>query len=613
MKMNIKSINSVILSVLIFTVILLISGCSGSSPEIDKENVPGLYMDSSLPVSERVESLLSLMTLEEKVGQMLQVDRFQISYIGEISENLVGSVLNGGNSNPVPNTPQGWLKMYNEVQEEAMKTRLAIPVLYGIDAVHGNGRTPGAVVFPHNIGLGAAGSEELAELAGRITAVETRATGVHWTFAPCIAVPQDIRWGRTYEGFSEDPETVSRLGQAMIRGMQMNGLSDFSSIAACAKHYAADGGTEGGTDQGNSVMNEQELRDIHLYPYKAAIEQGVATIMASYSSWNGQKLHGSEYLLKEVLRNELGFEGLLVSDWGAVRQLPGDLDDQLGKSINAGIDLLMLPSMPSYYLSTILDLVQEGRIEESRINEAVSRILKLKFELGLFENPFADPEMLSVIGSDEHREAARRAVRESLVVLKNFAGVLPLDNGDSVIALAGPKADNTGVQCGGWTLIWQGKSGDIKGGTSIFDAFRQRIKSDDRLIFSEDGKLTGKADVIVAVVGENPYAEGKGDSKNPGISEKEAEMLESLYKYDVPVIVIVLSGRPVLMTEQIEKADAVIAAWLPGTEAQGIADVIFGDYGPAGKLSYSWPKDESFFTEREDSNTLFPFGYGLTW
>lgn len=613
MEISSKNKIKIIPSAFICAVIIFISGCSGSSRGVDDSGIPKLYTDSSLPVNERVENLLSLMTIEEKVGQMLQVDRFQISRIGEISENLVGSVLNGGSSNPVPNTLRGWLDMYNEVQEEAMKTRLAIPVLYGIDAVHGNGRTPGAVVFPHNIGLGAAGSEELAELAGRITAAETRATGIHWTFAPCIAVPQDIRWGRTYEGFSEDPVTVSRLGQAMIRGLQMNGLSGSSSIAACAKHYVADGGTKGGQDQGNSVMNEQELRDVHLYPYKAAVEQGVAAIMASFSSWNGQKIHSSQYLLKEVLRDELGFEGLLVSDWGAVRQLPGELDDQLEKSINAGIDLLMLPDFPSNYLMAILGLVQEGRIEESRINEAVSRILKLKFELGLFENPFAGPEKLSVVGSDEHREAARRAVRESLVVLKNSDGVLPLDDRNTVIALAGPKADNTGVQCGGWTLIWQGTSGDIKGGTSIFDAFSQRVKSDDRLIFSEDGNLTGEADVIVAVVGENPYAEGKGDSKRPGISEKETEMLESLYRYDVPVIVIVLSGRPLLMTEQIEKADAAVAAWLPGTEARGIADIIFGDYSPTGKLSFAWPADESFFTERKDSNTLFPSGYGLTW
>ena len=603
----------VILSVYIISCILPAAGCGGYSPPAEKENIPVMYRDSSLPVNERVDNLLSLMTIEEKAGQMLQVDRFQIADIGEISQYMVGSVLNGGSSNPIPNTPEGWLNMYNKVQEEAMKTRLSIPVLYGIDAVHGNGRTPGAVVFPHNIGLGSAGSEELAELAGLITAEETRAVGVHWTFAPCIAVPQDIRWGRTYEGFSEDPETVSRLGAAVIRGMQMYGLSDLSSVAACAKHYVADGGTEGGKDQGNSVMDEQELRDIHLYPYKAAIEQGAATIMASFSSWNGEKVHGSGYLLTDVLRDELGFEGLIVSDWAAVKQLPGDLDDQLEKAINAGIDLLMLPNMPSYYFSTILDLVEEDRIDESRIDEAVSRILKLKFELGLFENPFADPGRLSVIGSDEHREAARQAVRESLVVLKNEGEVLPVDKEDAVIALAGTKADNVGVQCGGWTLIWQGKSGDIKGGTSILDAFSSSIGSEERLIFSEDGNLEEKPDIIVAVVGENPYAEGKGDNSSPGISSGEAGMLERLYEYDVPVVVIVLSGRPLLMTEHIDKSDAVIAAWLPGTEGDGIADIVFGDYSPSGRLSFSWPKDQSFFTERNDSNTLFPLGFGLSW
>ncbi|MBN1649622.1 MAG: glycoside hydrolase family 3 C-terminal domain-containing protein [Spirochaetales bacterium] len=592
-----------------FSVLLLLFfGCAGK-PAGPSQNA--IYLDASRPVSERVDDLLARMTPEEKIGQMLQVDRYEITGIDLISKYMLGSVLNGGGSNPKPNTPEGWADMYDQVQQEAMKTRLQIPVLYGIDAVHGNGRIPGAVVFPHNIGLGAAHNPGLAGQIGRITAIETRAAGVHWTFAPCIAVPRDIRWGRTYEGFSEDPDIVSSLGAATIRGIQGQNLAQSDAILACAKHFVGDGGTSDGHDQGNTELDESELRRIHLRPYIDAIAAGAGSIMASFSSWNGQKMHGNSYLLETVLRDELGFKGVLVSDWAAVTQLPGSYPERLQNAINAGVDLIMLPAMPDTNFATILELVRTGKISKKRIDVAVKRILEIKFRLGLFENRFADRSRLGQIGTAEHRETARQAVRESAVLLKNN-DILPLSRDGMRILVAGEKADDIGAQCGGWTLTWQGVRGEVPGGTSVLGALEAMAGSSE-IVYAKDGKSTGKFDVIVAVAGEQPYAEGRGDSREPSLSGPEKRMIAELKEMDIPLVLIVLSGRPLLITDQIELCDSVLAAWLPGTEAAGLADIIFGAYAPTAKLSFTWPASKDFFSERNDRTTLYPLGYGLTY
>ena len=584
-----KSVKKFLVPFLI-SLILITSACNGSQVKKEKEDIRlYLYMDYSKPVSERVEDLLSRMTLNE------------------ISELNLGSILHGGSTNPSPNKPEGWLQLYNEAQEYALKTRLQIPLLYGIDAVHGNARTEGAVIFPHNIGLGAGNNPDLVEEIGRITAAETRATGVHWTFSPCIAVPQDFRWGRMYEGFSEDSDITSSLGAALIKGLQGENLSDNSSIAACAKHYAGDGGTTGGTDRGNTQMTEEEFRQVHLAPYIAAVDQGVKTIMASFNSFNGVKMHGSSYWLTDVLKNELGFKGVLVSDWEGIRHLPASSEMQFVLAVNAGIDLIMLPDYAEWSFNTLKAQVEKALIPMERIDDAVRRILTLKFELGLFENPLMTSDNLKVIGSAEHRKTARQAVSESLVLLKNEKDFFPLNKDGLTIALVGNKAADSGALCGGWTLVWQGRNGSIPGGTSLLDAFKAAVGSTE-IIYSPDGKNINGADIIIAAIGEDPYAEFKGDNPSPAVSQKDKTLINELAALDIPLAVILISGRPLLLNGINEDIDALAAVWLPGTEAQGITDVLFGDIKPSGKLPVTWPSKAD-----SKQDPLFDFGYGETF
>ncbi len=470
----------------------------------------------------QVKALLARMTLDEKIGQMTQPDQDYIKDLADIERYGFGSVLSGGSSDPKEgNSLQAWTDLYDRIQRHTANTRLRIPLLYGIDAVHGHSNLLGAVIFPHNIGLGATGDAALVEKIGRITAEEVRASGIQWAFAPCVTVPQDIRWGRTYEGFSEDPAVVRELGAAAVRGLQGSGLANPLAVLACAKHYAGDGGTTWGTgqkgrglDQGDTRVDEATLRRIHLQGYVSTVEAGVASIMPSYSSWNGVKSSASRRLLTEILKQELGFDGFLISDYNAIDQIDRDYKKSIGISINAGMDMAMVPERYGEYIADLKQLVEEGVVPRERIDDAVTRILRVKFAMGLMDpnrSPLADRSLWKTFGSAEHRAVARQAVRESLVILKNENHVLPLSKTAARIHVGGKSADDLGNQCGGWTIDWQGRSGAVTSpGTTVLAAFRHAVGEQTRVTFAADGSGAAGASVAVAVIGETPYAEGDG-------------------------------------------------------------------------------------------------------
>ncbi|MBD3224100.1 MAG: beta-glucosidase, partial [Caldithrix sp.] len=525
------------------------------------------YLNPDLPVNDRVDDLLSRMTLDEKVGQMTQADHGAVNDLQDVKTYYLGSILSGGGSDPATgNGPSQWTELYDAFQQKALETRLGIPILYGIDAVHGHSNVTGAVIFPHNIGMGATRNTQLVEQASRITAIEIAATGIDWTFAPCVAVPRNERWGRTYEGFGETPELVRSMGAAAVRGLQNDSLDSPTSIVACAKHYVGDGGTTDGHDQGNTELTEAELRAIHLPGYISAIENDVKTIMASYNSWNGQKLHGHAYLMNDVLKDELGFEGFVVSDWAAIDQLPGDYQSDVQTSINAGIDMVMVPNRYVEFVNTLKTLVDQDKISIDRINDAVERILKVKFELGLFERPMADRSLLSKVGSAEHRDVARQCVRESQVLLKKNDDILPLPKNNIKVLVTGEHADNIGLQCGGWTIQWGGASGDITEGTTILEGL-QKIAPDVDFVFDADGNQdTTGADYAIVVVGEEPYAEGAGDRDDLSLNDRQIRLVRKMKKKGLPVITLLISGRPMIINSVLHNSDAVFASWLPGTE-----------------------------------------------
>lgn len=580
------------------------------------------YLDPDAPVEERVDDLLSRMTLEEKAGQMTQAERENIVAHPSNIENLfLGSVLSGGGSTPEPNTVENWVEMYNDLQSRAMSSRLGIPILYGVDAVHGHNNLKGAVIFPHNIGLGCTRNSELVRQCATITALEVRATGLHWTFSPCVSVPQNEYWGRTYEGFGESPGLVDTLSRASVLGYQSDSLGTANHILACSKHFVGDGGTTNGIDQGNTQVSEEKLREIHLPPYISNIDAGVGSVMASFSSWNGEKCHGSEYLLTDLLKEELGFEGFVVSDWQGINQLDGDFSTAVKQAVNAGIDLAMQPYDYIQYTEVLKNLAESGEVPMERIDDAVERILRIKFQMGLFENPYADLSMADTVGCKTHREVARQAVRESLVLLKND-GMLPLSQSEGEVLVAGDKANDVGAMCGGWSITWQGSMGNITEGTTVYEAVRQKIGHDNTL-FSQNPSQIPNADYAVVVVGEEPYAEGAGDifpSQSAfDLSEEDKAMIEAVKDQGIPMVVVLLSGRPLDIREEINQSNAFIAAWLPGTEGgKGIADVMFGDYSPTGKLSHTWP--ESYYDvplnvigDYPEHEALFPYGFGLSY
>ena len=596
--------------------LLLITGCVSTEKNNQPQNNTAIYLDPSASVAERVADLLSRMNLQEKIGQMTQAERGSLQENDDITTYKLGSILSGGGSTPSTNNAITWADMVDEFQQYALQTRLKIPLIYGIDAVHGHNNVYGAVIFPHNIGMGCTRNTDLVRQAEAITAKEVAGTGIHWTFAPCIAVVRNECWGRTYEGFGETPVLTEEMAAAAVLGFQGNDLRDPATILACAKHYLGDGGTTGGNDQGNTVVSEEVLRSIHLPGYVAAIHSGVGSIMASFSSWNGVKMHGNHYLLTEVLKQELGFDGFVVSDWAGIDQLPGDYKSDVQQAINAGIDMVMVPDKYTTFINTLDTLVDQGNVSLERINDAVSRILRVKFQLGLFESPFADRSFTSEIGSSEHRAVARQCVRESLVLLKNDGNILPLTGSEKRIHVSGRNADDLGSQCGGWTISWQGSRGPITIGTTVLHAIAQRAPDGTEVSFTPDGSNASGCDVGIAVIGENPYAEGHGDRSDLSLNKEDIETVKELKASGIPVIVILISGRPMLLDSILDDCDAIIAAWLPGTEGKGITDVLFGDFSPTGKLSLSWPRNMNQIPINwgdAQYDPLFPYGFGLTY
>jgi len=587
-----------------------------------------LYKNPGSPVMDRVLDLLSYMTLEEKIGQMTQVDRQFLESDNDIGTYYLGSLLSGGGSTPPKNYPKSWAKMYDGFQKIALSTRLSIPIIYGIDAVHGHNNVIGATIFPHHIGLGCTNNPQLVEDVYRATAEEVAATGIDWDFAPCLAVPRDERWGRTYEGFGETPNIVKSMAAAAVRGLQTDRLDGPTSILACAKHFIGDGGTKWGTglkeklDQGDTQITEQELREIHLPGYLAALEAGVGTIMPSYNQVNGEYCHVSKYLLTDLLKKELGFKGFLVSDWQGLEKMGDDYKTNIITSINAGMDMVMVPGAAknggqkyTNFINLLIESVNEGSISENRINDAVARILKIKFEMGLFERPYSDKSLLKKVGSKEHRNIAREAVKQSLVVLKND-GVLPLSKDLGHIHVAGKNADDLGNQCGGWTISWQGESGPITKGTTIYEAIQVAVSSVTNVTFSKNGSGAKGADVGIVVIGETPYAEMEGDRESLVLDKKDLAAIDRIKKAGVPVVVIIVSGRPLIITDELDKWSGLIAAWLPGSEGKGVTDVIFGDYNPTGRLSVSWPRSMEQIPINfgdVDYDPLFEYGFGLSY
>lgn len=639
---------------LLFLFSLLLSACGTKSPAAQTPTKPPvrateslgevLYTDPSRPVEARVEDLLARMTLDEKIGQMTQVEKNSIRP-GDITKYFIGSVLSGGGGSPEENTPQAWYAMVEGFQKEALATRLQIPLIYGVDAVHGHGNLLNATIFPHNIGLGAANNPELMEKIGRATAEEMLATGIPWNFAPMIAVVQDIRWGRTYEGYGEETQLVTSLGTAYLKGLQTLTAEDAAVpgqsifVLAGPKHFIGDGATLWGSsqtndyqlDQGNMQVPEEALRALFLPPYRSAMEAGAMNIMASFSSWKGTKMHAQQYLLTEVLKDELGLNGFIVSDWQGMDQIyPDDYYASVVTSVVAGVDMSMVPYDYVTFIQTMRDAVNNGDIPESRLDDAVRRILRAKFSLGLFDRPMPDKKYQTAIRSREHLALARQAVRESLVLLRNESNVLPLRRDAKVIFVAGEGANDIGLQSGGWTLEWQGKPGNDNQGTTILSGMRAAAGSNTQVEYNREGDFRDLkdgqgspliADVGIVVLAEQPYAEGMGDREDVSLTERETELIEQTRKQSKAVVVILLSGRPRVFTEQLSLAEAWVAAWLPGTEGGGIADVLSGDYPFTGKLPYSWPRTNEQLPVNLNNSAdktgcdapLFPFGYGLEY
>ena len=596
---------------------LVLAGCTAPTTAEPTPTSPTAalpYRDASLPVDERVADLLGRMELADKVGQMTQAERGAVS-AEDVTTYRLGSVLSGGGSVPEPNTVEGWADLVDGLQEGALATPLGIPILYGVDAVHGHNNLPGATIFPHNIGLGAAGDPALVERVGRATAEEVAATGVRWTFAPCLCVVRDDRWGRSYESFGEDPALV-RAMTSVVTGLQGSELSGSrTSVLATAKHFVGDGGTVRGEDQGDTRVDDDELRSVHLSPYEAAVDRGVGSVMVSFSSVDGVKMHGNKALLTGVLKEELGFEGFVVSDWSGIDQLdgqPGFTQTEVAQAVNAGIDMVMLPADHARFVADLTAAVQDGDVPMDRIDDAVRRILTIKVRMGLFEQPMTDRSLADLVGSAEHRALAREAVARSVVVLQN-GGSLPLAPGRRVL-VTGSNADDLGNQAGGWTMTWQGASGSTFPGTSILGGLQEALGDD--VTYALADQADGSYDVAVAVVGETPYAEFEGDRPDGVVlSAEDLATLETLRASGVPTVLVVVSGRPMDISAQVPWVDAVVAAWLPGSEGAGVADVLTGGVAPTGTLPVTWPltATDQPVNDGDGKPSLFPLGAGLTY
>jgi len=593
------------------------------------------YKDPYQPINARVEDLLARMTLEEKIGQMTQIER-SVATADVMKKYFIGSVLSGGGSVPAPNASTAtWINLVDGLQKGALSTRLQIPMIYGIDAVHGHNNVYGATIFPHNVGLGATRDPDLARRIGAATALEVRATGIPYTFAPCVAVCRDPRWGRCYESYSEDPKIVKAMTQIIV-GLQgqppakstkgVPFIAGQSNVAACAKHFVGDGGTTDGINENNTVISYRGLVNIHMAPYFDAIAKGVSTIMISYSSWNGLKMHANRFLISHVLKKQLGFKGFVISDWQGLDRITSPAGANYSLSVydgvGAGIDMVMVPFNFTDFISNLTSQVKSGLISMPRINDAVRRILRVKFTMGLFEHPMANPNLANQLGSKAHRKLAREAVRKSLVLLKNGKStskpLLPLDKNAPKILVAGTHPDNLGYQCGGWTITWQGLSGDSTKGTTILEAIKSAVSPSTEVVYQENPaakyvKGQGFSYAIV-VVGEAAYAETFGDNLNLTIPLGGGDTIKNICG-SLKCLVIFISGRPLVIKPYLPLVDAFVAAWLPGSEGQGVTDVIFGDYGFQGKLPRTWFKSVDQLPMNvgdKHYDPLFPLGFGLT-
>ncbi len=575
------------------------------------------YLDPEAAPSDRAADLLSHMSLREKLGQMAQVHNGSIDAPG-VHAYVLGGLLSGGGGAPANNSPEGWVEMVDRYQEAALDTRLGIPVLYGVDAVHGHGNLDGATLFPHNIALGASDDPDLVSRIGRATALEMAATGIRWNFAPVLAVSGDIRWGRTYETYGSDHEIVARLGAAYVAGLQGSDLSDPGSALATAKHFIGDGSTEWGSsttadyqiDQGVTPADETLLWDVLVPPYRAAVDTGVASVMTSYSSWGDTKMHASD-LTTTLLKGDLGFTGFVVSDWGGVDQIDPDYTVSVIAAVNAGMDMNMVPSDGPRFMWALGQAVERGDVAIERIDDAVLRILTTKFAMGLFERPLADRSLSAVVGSEAHRALAREAVAKSAVLLKND-GVFPISEDVKTILLVGEAADNPGIQAGGWTITWQGTPGKLTGATSIRQAITDRAPEGTNVVYSRTGRLRGnleglEADLCIVAVGENPYAEGVGD--DPDLALPGLGLVGAVAPRCGQTAVILVTGRPVIVTDHLEDWDALVSAWWFGSEAAGLSDLMFGDMPFTAKLPVAWPRTADDLPEPADP--LFPRGFGL--
>ncbi|CAD6229660.1 unnamed protein product [Miscanthus lutarioriparius] len=593
------------------------------------------YKDPKQPINSRIRDLIGRMTLAEKIGQMTQIER-QVASANVMQQYFIGSILSGGGSVPAPQaSPAIWVNMVNEFQKGALSTRLGIPLIYGIDAVHGNNNVYNATLFPHNIGLGATRDPGLIKRIGEATALEVRATGIQYTFAPCIAVCRDPRWGRCYESYSEDHKVVQQMTD-IILGLQgeipvnhtkgVPYVAGKDKVAACAKHYVGDGGTHNGINENNTIIDEHGLLSIHMPPYYDSIIKGVATVMVSYSSLNGVKMHANHDLVTGYLKSKLHFRGFVISDWLGVDRItspPGaNYTYSVQAGINAGIDMVMVPYNYTDYINDLTSLVHKGVINISRIDDAVRRILRVKFTMGLFENPLADLSFAEQLGKKEHRELAREAVRKSLVLLKNGNSpnqqFLPLPKRARSILVAGSHARNLGYQCGGWSIQWMGGSGDITTGTTILDAIKSTVANPTTVVYSEnpDDSFMKHNDFsfAIVIVGEPPYAETVGDSTDLTMLDPGPDTIRTVCSA-VKCAVVIISGRPIVIEPYVPLMEALVAAWLPGTEGQGVADVLFGDYGFTGMLPQTWFKSVDQLPMNVGDphyDPLYPFGFGLT-
>ncbi|MFT4993839.1 MAG: beta-glucosidase [Paraglaciecola sp.] len=608
--------------------------------------MPQILQDPEL--KQRVETLLSRMSLDQKIGQMTQSERLT-STPEEVKKYHLGAVLSGGGSCPEDNHPGDWVRMNDAYWTASMtedEDHLAIPTLYGIDAIHGHNNVRGATVFPHNIALGACNEPALLTRIAQITALEILATGLEWTFAPDLAIARNNQWGRTYESYSGDPSIVCAYSGKFVKGLQ-NDLGD-TSVLACVKHWVGDGGTQHGIDHGDTILSGKELEKIHMAPYFPALEAGALTIMASFSSWNGDKCHGNRYLLTDVLKTQMAFDGFIVSDWEGIDYLSDDYFLSVAKGVNAGIDMFMVPENWKMFIEHLRNHVELGSVSMARIDDAVRRILSVKFAYGLFDKPRPSERTFSNhpdFGSKKHREVAREAVRKSLVLLKNHHHTLPLKK-QARILVAGKNAHNRGHQCGGFTMAWQGISGNdaIEGGTSIWEGIQEVAEN---ATLSQDGcgreADASLHDVAIVVIGERPYAEGMGDIREGDnviieagsqikgqmkvlepygntlelatLHPEDLQTINAISDKGIPVVVILISGRTLLVDKELHGSSAFIAAWLPGSEGQGLSDVLFGDYDFQGKLSFTWPTSSLISDSKQEHKyaTLFPLGYGLRY